>query len=105
MRCGSTALSEPTAADDLLRNAGVRLVLTAPENSCRADAPRHGDSCVDGLKEKTIRGGTARLSGQAGRSLIRLASIIVLARLLDPSEFGLVAMVTVLTGVFEIFST
>jgi PST family polysaccharide transporter len=60
---------------------------------------------VDGLKEKTIRGGTARLSGQAGRSLIRLASIIVLARLLDPSEFGLVAMVTVLTGVFEIFST
>jgi O-antigen/teichoic acid export membrane protein len=70
-----------------------------------ARTPRHGDPYVDALKEKTIRGGTARLSGQAGRSLIRLGSIIILARLLDPSEFGLVAMVTVLTGVFEIFST
>jgi O-antigen/teichoic acid export membrane protein len=60
---------------------------------------------VDALKEKTIRAGTAKLSAQAGRALIRLGSIVVLARLLDPSEFGLVAMVTVLTGVFEIFAT
>jgi len=59
---------------------------------------------VEALKEKTIRAGAAKLSGQAGRALIRLGSIIILARLLDPSEFGLVAMVTVLTGVLEILA-
>ena len=57
------------------------------------------------LKERTIRAGVARLSGQLGRSLVRLGSIIVLARLLEPSDFGIVAMVTVLTGVFEVFSS
>lgn len=60
---------------------------------------------MEALKEKTIRAGTARLVGQLSRSLIRLASIVVLARLLEPSDFGLVAMVTVLTGVFDIFTT
>ena len=47
----------------------------------------------------------AKLFGHLGRSLLRLGSIIVLARLLEPSDFGIVAMVTVLTGVFEVFST
>lgn len=60
---------------------------------------------VEDLKERTIRAGAARLVGQGGRSLLRIGSIIVLARLLDPSDFGLVAMVTVITGVFEIFAT
>ncbi len=57
------------------------------------------------LKEKTIRGGVARLVGQVVRSIVRLGTIVVLARLLDPTDFGLVAMVTVVTGVFEIFAT
>ena len=57
------------------------------------------------IKEKTIRGGAARLIGQALKSLLRLGTIIVLARLLDPSDFGIVAMVTVVTGVFEVFAT
>ena len=57
------------------------------------------------LKAKTIRGGAARLVGQAVRALVRLGMIVTLARLLDPSDFGLVAMVTVVTGVFEIFAT
>jgi len=60
---------------------------------------------VKDIKEKTIRGGAARLIGQALKSLLRLGTIIVLARLLDPSDFGIVAMVTVVTGVFEIFAT
>jgi O-antigen/teichoic acid export membrane protein len=60
---------------------------------------------VGDLKERTIRAGAARLVGQSGRAVLRLGVIIVLARLLDPSDFGLVAMVTVITGVFEIFGT
>jgi O-antigen/teichoic acid export membrane protein len=59
---------------------------------------------VKDLKQKTIRGGAARLVGQAARALVRLVSLIALAHLLDPSDFGLVAMVTVITGAFEIFA-
>src|SRR5262245_51767727 len=60
---------------------------------------------VNNLKEKTIRGGAARLVGFTVRSVVRLGALMVLARLLDPTDFGLVAMVTVITGVFEVFAT
>ena len=57
------------------------------------------------LKEKTIRGGAARLTGYAARFAVRLGLLMVLARLLDPSDFGLVAMVVAVTGIFEVFAT
>jgi O-antigen/teichoic acid export membrane protein len=56
------------------------------------------------LKEKTIRGGAAKLVGQALSLLLRLGTLIVLARIIDPGDFGLVAMVTAITGVFDIFA-
>ena len=55
------------------------------------------------LKEKTIRGGFARFMAQAADFSLRLVSLMVLARLLDPKDFGLVGMVTALTGVLMIF--
>ncbi|SRR6266496_700664 len=55
------------------------------------------------LKEKTIRGGVARLASQAANFLLRLVSLMVLARLLGPADFGLVNMVTVFTGVLTMF--
>ncbi len=60
---------------------------------------------MDGLKTKVIRGSIAKLCGQAITLFIRLVFLAVMARLLDPHDFGLVAMVTVVTGVFELFST
>jgi len=55
------------------------------------------------LKEKTIRGGLARFLAQAADFSLRLASLMVLARLLDPKDFGLVGMVTAITGVLMLF--
>src|SRR5215467_11257524 len=55
------------------------------------------------LKEKTIRGGLARLCAQAANFFLRLGSLIVLARLLGPKDFGLVGMVTAFTGVLTLF--
>lgn len=55
------------------------------------------------LKERTIRGGFARLSAQGANFLIRVVSLMVLARLLGPKEFGLVGMVTAFTGVLSLF--
>jgi O-antigen/teichoic acid export membrane protein len=55
------------------------------------------------LKEKTIRGGLARLCAQGADFVLRLASLMVLARLLGPKDFGLVGMVTAFTGVLTLF--
>jgi hypothetical protein len=49
------------------------------------------------LKERTIRGGFAQICAQAGIFLLRVGSLMGLARLLEPKDFGLVGMVTALT--------
>ena len=55
------------------------------------------------LKEKTIRGGVARLCAQGANFVLRLGSLMVLARLLAPKDFGLVGMVTAFTGILTLF--
>jgi O-antigen/teichoic acid export membrane protein len=55
------------------------------------------------LKQRTIRGGLAKLVGQGATFALRLIYIVVVSRLLSPSEFGLVAMVTAVTGVYDLF--
>ena len=55
------------------------------------------------LKEKTIRGGGARGAALASNFLVRLGSLMILARLLEPKDFGLLGMVTAFTGVLSLF--
>jgi O-antigen/teichoic acid export membrane protein len=55
------------------------------------------------LKGKTIRGGVARLGAQGANLLLRVGSLMVLARVLGPKDFGLVGMVTAFTGVLTLF--
>jgi O-antigen/teichoic acid export membrane protein len=55
------------------------------------------------LKEKTIRGGSARITAQAMSFVVRVASMMVLSRLLNPTDFGLLGMVTAFTGVLILF--
>jgi PST family polysaccharide transporter len=55
------------------------------------------------LKEKVIQGGFAKLCSQAANFLIRIGSVMVLSRLLTPKDYGLVGMVTVVTGVYSKF--
>ena len=55
------------------------------------------------LKQRAIRGGFAKLIGQAATFVLRLFYMMVVARLLTPAEFGLVAMVTAVTGVYDLF--
>src|SRR5665811_1823421 len=57
------------------------------------------------LKRMALRGGLAKLFGQVGNLSLRFGFMIVVARLLQPADFGLVAMVTVVTGVLELFSS
>jgi O-antigen/teichoic acid export membrane protein len=55
------------------------------------------------LKEKAIRGGVARLGAQTIFFATRIGALMILARLLDPKDFGLVGMVTAFTSVFFLF--
>ncbi|OAI47836.1 hypothetical protein AYO43_03975 [Nitrospira sp. SCGC AG-212-E16] len=55
------------------------------------------------LKERTLRGGFAKVCAQGANFILRIGALMVLARLLDPKDFGLVGMVTAVTGVFSLF--
>lgn len=57
------------------------------------------------LRQKTIRSGLAKALGQGVGALMRLVFMVVLARLLDPGEFGLVAMATAITGLLGMFAS
>ncbi len=57
----------------------------------------------DELRAKAVRGGAWTAGGQAAKSLIQIASILVLARLLSPADFGLVGMVAAVTGFIAMF--
>jgi len=61
------------------------------------------DHLHDDLKGRSVRGGAAALAGQAANFLLKLGSTAVLARLLTPADFGLIAMVTAVTGFVEMF--
>jgi len=55
------------------------------------------------LKKKSIRGGITSLGGETATFVLRIGSTAVLARLLVPADFGLVSMVTALTGFAQLF--
>ncbi len=55
------------------------------------------------LKEKVIRGGLAKALAQGASLVLRMGSLMVMARLLGPKDFGLVGMVAAFTGVLNLF--
>jgi PST family polysaccharide transporter len=55
------------------------------------------------LKQKSIRGAVFMAGGNSAELLIRVLAIAILARLLLPEEFGLIAMVTALTSILDGF--
>jgi O-antigen/teichoic acid export membrane protein len=63
----------------------------------------HLDMPVKDLKGRALRGGLAKGGAQASNFLLRIGCLMVLARLLEPADFGLVGMVTAITGVLSLF--
>jgi len=56
------------------------------------------------LKGRSVRGGLLTLTSQGAQFLMQSVSTVVLARLLVPADFGLVAMVTAITGLGQAFA-
>src|ERR1035437_1097688 len=56
------------------------------------------------LKGRSVRGGLLTLTSQGAQFLMQTIATVVLARLLVPADFGLVAMVTAITGLGQAFA-
>src|SRR6184192_829674 len=61
------------------------------------------DHLLTNLRQRTISSGVVTAAAQGVQFVLNLAYIMVLARILVPQEFGLVAMVTTVTGFLHIF--
>jgi O-antigen/teichoic acid export membrane protein len=58
---------------------------------------------VTDLKRKSVVGGVAAVSAQGAKFFVQTATVMVLARLLSPEDFGLQGMVVVVTGFLALF--
>ena len=56
------------------------------------------------LKGRSVRGGLMTLTSQGAQFILQSVSTIVLAHMLTPADFGLVAMVTAITGLAQGFA-
>jgi O-antigen/teichoic acid export membrane protein len=61
------------------------------------------DHLMADLKGRSVRGGAVTMAAQGAKFVLQLGSTAVLARLLTPADFGLVAMVTAVTGFVAMF--
>ncbi|HHC4610342.1 TPA: lipopolysaccharide biosynthesis protein [Klebsiella pneumoniae] len=58
----------------------------------------NADHLKTGMKERTVKSAGITLAAQGIKLILQLGYVAILARLLQPSDFGLIAMVTVFTG-------
>lgn len=58
---------------------------------------------VDDLKLRSVRGGAHTVAATGARHVLDLVSVVFLARLLTPADFGLVAMATAVIGFLATF--
>ncbi len=55
------------------------------------------------LKGRSVRGGAVTMAAQGAQFFLHLGSTVVLARLLTPQDYGLIGMVTAVTGFVAMF--
>jgi O-antigen/teichoic acid export membrane protein len=55
------------------------------------------------LKGRSVRGGAATILGQGAQLVIMTGSTMVMARLLTPQDYGMIAMITAVTGFITLF--
>ena len=63
----------------------------------------HPIAAGDGLRRTAVRGAGVSIAGQAGNFTVQIASVVILARLLTPADFGIVTMVTTFSLLFRSF--
>ena len=54
------------------------------------------------LGRRTARGAVVTLLGQGGKAVVQLVGLVLLARLLSPRDFGLIAMIMAIVGIADV---
>jgi len=72
-------------------------------NADKNDRHFRTDHLIFDLKGRSVRGGMSTLSAQICKFALSMGSTMILARLLRPADFGLVAMVTAVMGLVAMF--
>ena len=72
--------------------------VTAGDKHLRTDHPEHN------LARRSVRGAAVTVGAQGARFALQMVSTMVLARLLTPADFGLIAMVAPLIGFTTMFA-
>lgn len=67
------------------------------------DGSFHPITKGEGLRRSAVRGAGASIAGQAGNFGLQIGSVVILARLLTPADFGIVTMVTTFGLLFRSF--
>ena len=62
------------------------------------------DHLIPDLRRRTAKGGAIAVGAQIARMVIQLANLSIMARLLPPADFGLVAMATAVTVFVGLFT-
>src|SRR5579863_5558055 len=70
--------------------------------SAASGSPRPERRVADDLKGKTARGALISVLSQGTNFVLRMGSMMILARILGPRDFGLVGMVTACTDVLSL---
>ena len=96
---------EPSALTSEIGPISGKVAVVSTEADTEAHNQEHikTDHLLPNLKQRTISGGVVTVSAQAAKFGLSLGSTVILARLLTPRDFGLVAMVTAVTGFLVIF--
>jgi O-antigen/teichoic acid export membrane protein len=75
--------------------------MSTPDQAINTFSTTHLEADLTG---RSMRGGLWTLSSQGMQFILQSTSTVVLARLLMPADFGLVAMVTTITGLGQAFA-
>ena len=77
-------------------------------NPLQSDNPTHADGMgshasggldAERLRHQSVRGGAVTMAAQASKFILTVGATAVLARILEPADFGLFAMVTAVTNI------
>jgi PST family polysaccharide transporter len=88
-----------------LNESRLGRTVASPAKDAQTTAASHlgTDHLLSDLKRHTVSGGIVTGAALVAKFVLNLGSTVVLARLLTPRDFGLVAMVTAVTGFLTIF--
>lgn len=100
----NTPMDFPTSELNPVPTGGVDLLSTSTivDQPC-GPGDSVGDSPPHDLKQKTAHGALISVAGQGATFFIRVVSMLLLARLLTPKDFGLAGMATAYTGFLALF--